>query len=52
MAHLLIGIAIADHEDGVTVIDGPLHEEQRAKLLEFSTASDQPDLRAGLFGSS
>ncbi|TDD28752.1 molecular chaperone DnaJ [Kribbella turkmenica] len=28
-----------------------LSEEQRAKLQEFSSASDQPDLRAGLFGS-
>ena len=26
VAHLLIGIAIADHESGVTVVDGPLHE--------------------------
>ena len=26
--------------------------QQRAKLQEFSSASDQPDLRAGLFGSS
>jgi molecular chaperone DnaJ len=29
-----------------------LSDEQRAKLQEFSSASDQPDLRAGLFGSS
>jgi molecular chaperone DnaJ len=29
-----------------------LTDEQRAKLQEFSSASDQPDLRAGLFGSS
>jgi molecular chaperone DnaJ len=29
-----------------------LSEEQRAKLQEFSSASDQPDLRAGLFGST
>jgi molecular chaperone DnaJ len=29
-----------------------LTDEQRAKLQEFSTASDQPDLRAGLFGST
>lgn len=29
-----------------------LSDEQRAKLQEFSTASDQSDLRAGLFGSS
>ena len=29
-----------------------LTEEQRAKLQEFSSTSDQPDLRAGLFGSS
>jgi molecular chaperone DnaJ len=29
-----------------------LSEEQRAKLQEFSSASGQPDLRAGLFGSS
>jgi molecular chaperone DnaJ len=29
-----------------------LTDEQREKLQEFSSASDQPDLRAGLFGSS
>jgi molecular chaperone DnaJ len=29
-----------------------LTDEQREKLQEFSTASAQPDLRAGLFGSS
>ena len=29
-----------------------LTDEQRAKLQEFSSTSDQPDLRAGLFGSS
>ncbi|MEU4190338.1 molecular chaperone DnaJ [Kribbella sp. NPDC026611] len=29
-----------------------LTDEQKAKLQEFSSASDQPDLRAGLFGSS
>jgi molecular chaperone DnaJ len=29
-----------------------LTDDQRAKLQEFSSASDQPDLRAGLFGSS
>ena len=29
-----------------------LSEEQRAKLQEFNSASDQPDLRARLFGSS
>jgi molecular chaperone DnaJ len=29
-----------------------LSDEQRAKLQEFSSASAQPDLRAGLFGSS
>ncbi|WP_350280313.1 molecular chaperone DnaJ [Kribbella sp. HUAS MG21] len=28
-----------------------LTDEQKAKLEEFSSASDQPDLRAGLFGS-
>jgi molecular chaperone DnaJ len=29
-----------------------LTDEQRTKLQEFSTSADQPDLRAGLFGSS
>jgi molecular chaperone DnaJ len=29
-----------------------LTDEQKAKLQEFSSASEQPDLRAGLFGSS
>jgi len=29
-----------------------LTEEQRAKLQEFNSASEHPDLRAGLFGSS
>jgi len=29
-----------------------LTDEQRTKLQEFSSASDQPDLRAGLFGSA
>ena len=29
-----------------------LTDEQKEKLQEFSSASDQPDLRAGLFGSS
>jgi molecular chaperone DnaJ len=29
-----------------------LTDEQRAKLQEFNSASDHPDLRAGLFGSS
>jgi molecular chaperone DnaJ len=29
-----------------------LTDEQREKLQEFSSASDQPDLRAGLFGSA
>jgi molecular chaperone DnaJ len=29
-----------------------LTDEQRTKLQEFSTAAGQPDLRAGLFGSS
>jgi molecular chaperone DnaJ len=29
-----------------------LSDEQRTKLQEFSSASAQPDLRAGLFGST
>ncbi len=29
-----------------------LTDEQRTKLQEFSSAADQPDLRAGLFGSA
>lgn len=29
-----------------------LTDEQKEKLQEFNSASDHPDLRAGLFGSS